>query len=353
MITPDMLTAGLMSYLIPVLLAVGLVALSLKIVAEYERLVVLFLGRFQAVKQPGLRIVVPGIQRLFRVDLRVITMDIPPQDVISHDNVTVRVNAVLYFRVVDPEKAIIQVEDFNTAINQLAQTTLRSVLGQHDLDEMLADREKLNDNIQQIIDKDLSEGKHNMVATRFPPEPNGYLHIGHAKSICLNFGIARDYQGTCNLRFDDTNPLKESEDFAQAIMNDVRWLGFEWDELRHASDYFQQLYEYALHLIRTGTAYVEELDADEIRAYRGTLTEPGRESPWRDRPADVPGGRSRGSIGDESLVSRTGSENVQACGYVRDCRSNLPRAGLLCQMPDGVGDDHPLALAAGHRSDGL
>ncbi len=153
MITPDFLTPNLMSYVIPPLLVVGLIALSLKIVAEYERLVVLFLGRFQAVKQPGLRIVVPGIQRAFRVDLRVITMDIPPQDVISHDNVTVRVNAVLYFRVVDPEKAIIQVEDYSTAINQLAQTTLRSVLGQHDLDEMLADREKLNDNIQQIIDK--------------------------------------------------------------------------------------------------------------------------------------------------------------------------------------------------------
>lgn len=153
MLSPEMLNANLMSYLIPVLLLVGLVALSLKIVTEYERLVVLFLGRFQAVKQPGLRIVVPGIQRAFRVDLRVITMDIPPQDVISHDNVTVRVNAVLYFRVVDPEKAILQVENYNTAINQLAQTTLRSVLGQHDLDEMLADREKLNDNIQEIIDK--------------------------------------------------------------------------------------------------------------------------------------------------------------------------------------------------------
>ena len=141
-----------MNYLIPVFLLVGAVVISLRIVAEYERLVVLFLGRFQAVKQPGLRIVVPGIQRAFRVDLRVITMDIPPQDVISRDNVTVRVNAVLYFRVVDPEKAIIQVEDYNLAINQLAQTTLRSVLGQHDLDEMLSDREKLNDNIQEIID---------------------------------------------------------------------------------------------------------------------------------------------------------------------------------------------------------
>ncbi len=153
MTSPDTITFQLLSYLLPVLLLAGMVASSLKIVAEYQRLVVLFLGRFQAVKKPGLRIVVPGIQRAFRVDLRVITMDIPPQDVISHDNVTVRVNAVLYFRVVDPEKAIIQVENYNAAINQLAQTTLRSVLGQHDLDEMLADREKLNDNIQEIIDK--------------------------------------------------------------------------------------------------------------------------------------------------------------------------------------------------------
>ena len=140
-------------YLAPVILIIGLIALSFKIVTEYERLVVLFLGRFQTVKKPGLRIIVPGIQRAFRVDLRVITMDVPPQDVISKDNVTVRVNAVLYFRVVDPEKAIIQVEYFLVAINQLAQTTLRSVLGQHDLDEMLSERERLNENIQEIIDK--------------------------------------------------------------------------------------------------------------------------------------------------------------------------------------------------------
>lgn len=140
-------------YLAPVILIIGLIALSFKIVTEYERLVVLFLGRFQTVKKPGLRIIVPGIQRAFRVDLRVITMDVPPQDVISKDNVTVRVNAVLYFRVVDPEKAIIQVEYFLVAINQLAQTTLRSVLGQHDLDEMLSERERLNENIQVIIDK--------------------------------------------------------------------------------------------------------------------------------------------------------------------------------------------------------
>jgi regulator of protease activity HflC (stomatin/prohibitin superfamily) len=143
----------MVNYIVPVLLVLGLVAISFRIVAEYERLVVLFLGRFQVVKQPGLRIIIPGIQRAFRVDLRVITLDIPPQDVISKDNVTVRVNAVLYFRVVDPERAILQVENFLNATNQLAQTTLRSVLGQHDLDEMLSEREKLNDNIQEIIDK--------------------------------------------------------------------------------------------------------------------------------------------------------------------------------------------------------
>ena len=148
-----MISSNIVQYIVPILLVIGLVAISFRIVAEYERLVVLFLGRFQIVKQPGLRIIIPGIQRAFRVDLRVITLDIPPQDVISKDNVTVRVNAVLYFRVVDPERAIIQVENFLNATNQLAQTTLRSVLGQHELDEMLSEREKLNDNIQEIIDK--------------------------------------------------------------------------------------------------------------------------------------------------------------------------------------------------------
>ncbi|MGK2926439.1 MAG: glutamine--tRNA ligase, partial [Lysobacterales bacterium] len=140
--------------------------------------------------------------------------------------------------------------------------------------------------IRNIVIDDLESGKHSEIVTRFPPEPNGHLHIGHAKSICLNFGIAAEFGGRTNLRFDDTNPLKENEDFMRAIMEDVRWLGFQWDELRHASDYFQQLYEYALHLIRNGKAYVEELNAEEIRACRGTLTEPGRESPWRDRPAE-------------------------------------------------------------------
>lgn len=137
----------------PIALLIALIALSLRIVPEYQRLVVFFLGRFQIVKKPGLRLVIPGIQQMRRVDLRVITMDVPSQDVISRDNVTVRVNAVLYFRVVDPEKAIIQVEDYYNAISQLAQTTLRSVLGQHELDEMLSEREKMNADLQQIIDK--------------------------------------------------------------------------------------------------------------------------------------------------------------------------------------------------------
>lgn len=148
-----MISPTFLSYLAPIALIIGLLVASVRIVTEYERLVVFFLGRFQTVKQPGLRLVIPGVQKAFRVDLRVITMDVPPQDVISRDNVTVRVNAVLYFRVVDPEKAIIQVEEFLTAINQLAQTTLRSVLGQHELDEMLSERDKLNTDIQEIIDK--------------------------------------------------------------------------------------------------------------------------------------------------------------------------------------------------------
>ena len=137
----------------PIALVLVLIAFSFKIVPEYQRLVVFFLGRFQGVKKPGLRLVVPGIQQMQRVDLRVITMDVPEQDVISRDNVTVRVNAVLYFRVVDPEKAIIQVQDYFNATSQLAQTTLRSVLGQHELDEMLTERDKMNADLQLIIDK--------------------------------------------------------------------------------------------------------------------------------------------------------------------------------------------------------
>ena len=143
------------------------------------------------------------------------------------------------------------------------------------------------DFIRTIITEDRRAGKHQgRVATRFPPEPNGYLHIGHAKSICLNFGVAREFGGTCNLRFDDTNPTKEEVEYVEAIKDDVRWLGFEWDNLHFASDYFEQLYEYAVHLIRNRLAYVDSLTADEIRDLRGTLTVPGTESAYRSRSVD-------------------------------------------------------------------
>jgi len=141
-----------------------------------------------------------------------------------------------------------------------------------------------SDFIREIVADDMRSGKHRTVVTRFPPEPNGYLHIGHAKSICLNFGIAREFGGRCHLRFDDTNPTKEEQEYIDAIQDDVRWLGFDWGEhLYHASDYFDRLYEWAVHLIRAGKAYVDDLSADQIREHRGTLTEPGRNSPWRDR----------------------------------------------------------------------
>ncbi|MDF2155251.1 glutamine--tRNA ligase [Vibrio sp. CAU 1672] len=141
--------------------------------------------------------------------------------------------------------------------------------------------------IRQIIDKDLADGKHTSVHTRFPPEPNGYLHIGHAKSICLNFGIAQDYQGQCNLRFDDTNPEKEDIEYVESIKKDVNWLGFEWDgEVCYSSNYFDKLYEYAIELINKGLAYVDELSPEQIREYRGTLKAPGKPSPYRERSVE-------------------------------------------------------------------
>ena len=143
------------------------------------------------------------------------------------------------------------------------------------------------DFIRTIVTEDREAGRNEgRVATRFPPEPNGYLHIGHAKSICLNFGVAREFNGTCNLRFDDTNPTKEEVEYVESIKDDVRWLGFEWDNLHFASDYFEQLYEFAVHLIEHGKAYVDSLTADEIRQFRGTLTEPGTDSPYRSRSID-------------------------------------------------------------------
>ena len=141
--------------------------------------------------------------------------------------------------------------------------------------------------IRQIIDEDLASGKHTSVQTRFPPEPNGYLHIGHAKSICLNFGIAQDYQGKCNLRFDDTNPVKEDLEFVESIKRDVQWLGFEWSgDVHYSSDYFDQLHQYAIELIEKGLAYVDELSPEQIREYRGSLTAPGKNSPYRDRSVE-------------------------------------------------------------------
>ena len=144
---------------------------------------------------------------------------------------------------------------------------------------------KTSNFIRNIIDEDLRAGRHAAgIHTRFPPEPNGYLHVGHAKSICLNFGVAEDYNGLCNLRFDDTNPTKEDVEYVDSIQEDIRWLGFSWGDRRfYASDYFEQMYEYAVTLIKKGLAYVDDLSAEEIRAYRGTLTEPGKESPYRNR----------------------------------------------------------------------
>ena len=147
-----------------------------------------------------------------------------------------------------------------------------------------AENTRTHNFITQIIDEDLASGKHKSVHTRFPPEPNGYLHIGHAKSICLNFGLAKEYQGLCNLRFDDTNPVKEDVEYVDSIKADVEWLGFKWEgEPRYASDYFDALYGYAIELIKKGLAYVDELSPEEMREYRGTLTEPGKNSPYRDR----------------------------------------------------------------------
>jgi len=139
------------------------------------------------------------------------------------------------------------------------------------------------DFVREIVRADLAAGRHNAIATRFPPEPNGYLHIGHAKAICLDFGIAAEFGGRCNLRFDDTNPAREDPEYVEAIKEDVRWLGFEWDQLRHASDYFEVFYRSAIRLIQTGHAFVCDLSAEQVREYRGTLTEPGRESPFRNR----------------------------------------------------------------------
>ena len=201
------------------------------------------------------------------------------------------------------------------------------------------------DFVREIVAEDLRTGKHATVVTRFPPEPNGYLHIGHAKSICLNFGIAREFGGRCHLRFDDTNPTKEEQEYIDAIEADVRWLGFDWGEhLYHASDYFEQLYEWAVHLVRAGKAYVDDLSADEIREHRGTLTEPGRNSPWRDRPVeenlDLFARMRQGEFPDGARVLRakidmaSGNINLRDPVLYRILHATHPRTGdAWCVYP--------------------
>jgi len=194
------------------------------------------------------------------------------------------------------------------------------------------------DFIREQINDDLVAGRHDAVVTRFPPEPNGYLHIGHAKSICLNFGVAAEFDGVCNLRFDDTNPAREDETYIRAIQEDVHWLGFDWGErLFFASDNFEQLYEWARHLIEQGLAYVDDLSADEIREYRGTLTEPGRPSPYRDRePAenlDLFEQMRAGAFEDGAKVLRakidmtSGNINLRDPVLYRILRAPHPRPG--------------------------
>ena len=202
----------------------------------------------------------------------------------------------------------------------------------------VADDGEARDFVRDIVAADLAAGRTETVVTRFPPEPNGHLHIGHAKSICLNFGIAAEFGGRCHLRFDDTNPTKEEDVYIQSIEEDVRWLGFDWGEhLYFASDYFEQLYAWAEHLVETGNAYVDALSPDDIRAYRGTLTEPGRDSPWRDRPREESLDefrRMRGgefAVGDRVLRARidmaSGNMNLRDPVLYRILHAEHPRTG--------------------------
>ena len=211
--------------------------------------------------------------------------------------------------------------------------------------EPAATPDEPTDFIREIVAGDLASGRHDTVVTRFPPEPNGYLHLGHAKSICLNFGIAQRYGGRCHLRFDDTNPTKEEQEYIDAIEHDVRWLGFDWAEhLYHASDYFEQLFEWALGLIRAGLAYVDDLSAEQIREHRGTLTEPGKESPWRNRPVaenlDLFARMRQGEFPDGARVLRAkidmASPNINLRDPVmyRILHSTHPRTGdAWCVYP--------------------
>jgi glutaminyl-tRNA synthetase len=205
-------------------------------------------------------------------------------------------------------------------------------------DDTPAAEHERTDFIREIIAEDLRSGKHDSVVTRFPPEPNGYLHIGHAKSISLNFGVARESGGRCHLRFDDTNPTKEEMEYIESIERDVRWLGFDWGQHHyHASDYFEQLYEWAVHLVRAGKAYVDDLSADEIREHRGTLTEPGKDSPWRGRAIeenlDLFERMRRGEFPDGARVLRakidmaSGNINLRDPVLYRILHASHPRTG--------------------------
>ena len=201
------------------------------------------------------------------------------------------------------------------------------------------------DFIREIISEDIRSGRRDTVTTRFPPEPNGYLHLGHAKSITLNFGAAEEFGGVCHLRFDDTNPAKEEMEYIDSIQHDVRWLGFDWGKnLFYASDYFEQLYEWAQELIKGGMAYVDDLSAEEIRKHRGTLTEPGRDSPWRDRPMeeslDLLGRMRKGEFPDGARVLRaridmaSGNINMRDPVLYRILHATHPRTGdTWCLYP--------------------
>ena len=201
------------------------------------------------------------------------------------------------------------------------------------------------DFIREIISEDIRSGRHDTVTTRFPPEPNGCLHLGHAKSITLNFGAAQEFGGVCHLRFDDTNPAKEEMEYIDSIQHDVRWLGFDWGEhLYHASDYFEQLYEWAEDLIKGGRAYVDDLSAEEIREHRGTLIEPGRDSPWRDRPVEeslaLLGRMRKGEFSDGARVLRakidmaSGNINMRDPVLYRILHATHPRTGdTWCLYP--------------------
>jgi glutaminyl-tRNA synthetase len=215
------------------------------------------------------------------------------------------------------------------------------------------------DFIRDIIEADLASNKHRGVVTRFPPEPNGYLHLGHAKSICLNFGIAEEFGGRCHLRFDDTNPTKEEQEYIDAIQSDVRWLGFNWGtHLHFASDYFEQLYVWAQHLIRTGKAYVDDQSQDEIRLTRGTLTEPGRNGPFRDRPIDenldLFGRMRAGEFPNGARVLRakidmtSGNINLRDPVLYRILHAHHPRTGTAWTIYPSYDFAHGLSDAIEH-----